>query len=304
MSIDTRPAPAAPSNRPLPETVPVRRRRPRRVADILSGGGVHLLLIAMGLFSVVPILIVLMNSFKTTQGIFGAPFALPDAETFNLQGYINVFTRGNFLLNYQNSLIVTLATIVLTIVLGTLAAWALVEYKVPITPVLAGFFVVGIMLPIRLGTVPLIKIMTSWGLMDTLTALILVYTAMQLPLAIALMTTYFRAVPNELKEAARIDGAGEWRTLGITLPIVRVGIAAVASITMLPVWNDLWFPLILAPNKQNQTVTLGVQQFVGQFQNDYPALLASLTLGAVPLVILFAVFSRQYIAGLTKGYGK
>jgi len=304
MAIDTRPAAAAPSRRPRPEPAAPRRRRPRRAADVLAGSGVHLLLILMGLFSVVPILIVLMNSFKTTQGIFGAPFALPDAETFNLQGYINVFTRGNFLLNYQNSLIVTLATIVLTIVLGTLAAWALVEYKVPITPVLAGFFVVGIMLPIRLGTVPLIKIMTSWGLMDTLTALILVYTAMQLPLAIALMTTYFRAVPNELKEAARIDGAGEWRTLGITLPIVRVGIAAVASITMLPVWNDLWFPLILAPSKQNQTVTLGVQQFVGQFQNDYPALLASLTLGAVPLVILFAVFSRQYIAGLTKGYGK
>lgn len=304
MSIDTRPAPAAPRSPSLREPAVVRRRRPRRAADVLSRGGVHLLLIAMGLFSVVPILIVLMNSFKTTQGIFGAPFALPDAETFNLQGYVNVFTRGNFLLNYQNSLIVTLATIVLTIVLGTLAAWALVEYKVPITPVLAGFFVVGIMLPIRLGTVPLIKIMTSWGLMDTLTALILVYTAMQLPLAIALMTSYFRAVPHELKEAARIDGAGEWRTLGITLPIVRVGIAAVASITMLPVWNDLWFPLILAPSKQNQTVTLGVQQFVGQFQNDYPALLASLTLGAVPLVILFAVFSRQYIAGLTKGYGK
>ncbi|WAA65904.1 carbohydrate ABC transporter permease [Microbacterium oxydans] len=304
MAIDTRPAAAAPSRRPRPEPTAPRRRRPRRAADVFAGSGVHLLLIVMGLFSVVPILIVLMNSFKTTQGIFGAPFALPDAETFNLQGYINVFTRGNFLLNYQNSLIVTLATIVLTIVLGTLAAWALVEYKVPITPVLAGFFVVGIMLPIRLGTVPLIKIMTSWGLMDTLTALILVYTAMQLPLAIALMTTYFRAVPNELKEAARIDGAGEWRTLGITLPIVRVGIAAVASITMLPVWNDLWFPLILAPSKQNQTVTLGVQQFVGQFQNDYPALLASLTLGAVPLVILFAVFSRQYIAGLTKGYGK
>ena len=304
MAIDTRPAPAAPPRRPHADSAPPTRRRPRRARDVFSGGGVHLLLIVMGLFSVIPILIVLMNSFKTTQGIFGSPFALPDAETFNLQGYINVFTRGDFLLNYQNSLIVTLATIVLTIVLGTLAAWALVEYKVPITPVLAGFFVVGIMLPIRLGTVPLIKIMTSWGLMDTLTALILVYTAMQLPLAIALMTTYFRAVPNELKEAARIDGAGEWRTLGITLPIVRVGIAAVASITMLPVWNDLWFPLILAPSKQNQTVTLGVQQFVGQFQSDYPALLASLTIGAVPLVILFAVFSRQYIAGLTKGYGK
>jgi raffinose/stachyose/melibiose transport system permease protein len=73
---------------------------------------------------------------------------------------------------------------------------------------------------------------------------------------------------------------------------------------MLPIWNDLWFPLILAPNKSNQTVTLGVQQFVGQFLNDYPALLAALTLGAVPLVLLFAVFSRQFIRGLSAGYGK
>ncbi|MFJ4174684.1 carbohydrate ABC transporter permease [Microbacterium sp. NPDC089696] len=303
MTIDTRP-PAAPVATRAATTSPAPRRRPRTIRDLLAGGGVHLLLVVMAISSIVPILIVLMNSFKTTQGIFGSPFALPDAETFSVQGYINVFTRGNFVLNYQNSLIVTLATIVLTIALGTIAAWALVEYKVRITPLLAGFFVVGIMLPIRLGTVPLLKIMTSTGLMDTLTALVLVYTAMQLPLAIALMMTYFRAVPTELKEAARIDGAGEWRTLAITLPIVRVGIAAVASITMLPVWNDLWFPLILAPSKGNQTVTLGVQQFVGQFQNDYPALLASLTLGAIPLILLFAIFSRQYIAGLTKGYGK
>ena len=81
-------------------------------------------------------------------------------------------------------------------------------------------------------------------------------------------------------------------------------LAAVASITMLPVWNDLWFPLILAPSRENQTVTLGVQQFVGQFQSDYPALLAALTLGAVPLIVLFAVFSRQFIQGLSAGYGK
>jgi raffinose/stachyose/melibiose transport system permease protein len=282
----------------------VKRTRTHRPLDVLSTGTVHVILIVFSLLSTVPILIVIMNSFKTTQGIFNDTFGFPNAETFNLQGYQNLFTRGNFLLNYQNSITVTVATIVLTVLLGTLAAWALVEYKVRIGPLVAGFFIVGIMLPIRLGTVPLLEMMISWKLVDTLTALILIYTAMQLPLAIALMMTYFRSVPTELKEAARIDGAGELRTLGITLPIVRVGIAAVASITMLPVWNDLWFPLIMAPSKDNQTVTLGVQQFVGQFQNDYPALLAALTLGAVPLVILFTVFSRQYIAGLSNGYGR
>ncbi|MCE4026220.1 carbohydrate ABC transporter permease [Microbacterium sp. Au-Mic1] len=287
----------------------IRRRTGERTrtvprADVLTAGFVHALLIVFVLLAILPVLIVVMNSFKTTPGIFGAPFALPNAGTLNLQGYINVFSRGNFGTNYANSIIVTLSTILLTTVLGTLAAYALVEYRVRIGPLIAGFFIVGIMLPIRLGTIPLIKTMVAWHLIDTLTALILVYTAMQLPLAIALMMTYFRQVPTELKEAARIDGAAEFRVFGITLPLVRPGIAAVASITMLPVWNDLWFPLILAPSKGNQTVTLGVQQFVGQFQNDYPALLAALTLGAVPLVVLFAVFSRQYIAGLSSGYGK
>jgi raffinose/stachyose/melibiose transport system permease protein len=146
--------------------------------------------------------------------------------------------------------------------------------------------------------------MIGLRLMDTLWALILVYTAMSIPLGVTLMMTYFRTVPAELKEAARVDGASEWTTFTIVLPLVRPGLAAVATVTMLPIWNDLWFPLILAPSKANQTVTLGVQQFVGQFLNDYPALLAALTLGAVPLVLLFAVFSRQFIRGLSAGYGK
>ncbi|MDH6182150.1 raffinose/stachyose/melibiose transport system permease protein [Microbacteriaceae bacterium SG_E_30_P1] len=264
----------------------------------------HALLLVFVVLAIGPILVVIMNSFKTTEGIFSGPFLPPNADTFNLAGYENVFKRGEFFLNYQNSLIVTLATVVVTIVFATLAAYALTEYKVRITPLLSGFFIIGIMLPIRLGTVPILQTMISWGIIDTLLALVLVYTAMSLPLAVALMMTYFRSVPNELKEAARVDGAGEFRTLGITLPLVRPGLAAVASITMLPVWNDLWFPLILAPSRENQTVTLGVQQFVGQFQSDYPALLAALTLGAVPLIVLFTVFSRQFIQGLSAGYGK
>lgn len=286
-------------------TVPFKQRRVRlQKGEAASATFVHALLIVFAIVAILPILVVVMNSFKTTMGIFGAPFAIPSAETFNLDGYKNVFTRGNFAANYANSIIVTVATIAATIALATGAAWALVEYKVRISPLLTGFFIIGIMLPIRLGTVPIIKMMVATGLIDTLAALVLVYTAMQLPLAIALMMTYFRSVPTELKEAARMDGAGEFRTLSIALPLVRPGIAAVASITMLPVWNDLWFPLILAPSKANQTVTLGVQQFVGQFQSDYPALLAALTLGALPLIVLFTVFSRQFIQGLSAGYGK
>jgi raffinose/stachyose/melibiose transport system permease protein len=265
---------------------------------------VHGLLILFVLLALGPILIVILNSFKTTPAIFGGPFDLPTAKTFSVDGYLRVFTRGNFLMNYKNSLIVTVATILLTVATSALAAFALVEYRLRMTAPLIGLFVVGIMLPIRLGTVPILEIMISWNLVDTLTALILVYTAMSIPIAVTLMVAYFRTVPTELKEAARIDGAGEIRTFLIALPIVKPGLAAVATLTMLPVWNDLWFPLILAPSKSNQTVTLGVQQFVGQFLSDYPALLAALTLGAVPLIVLYVIFSRQFIRGLSQGVGK
>jgi len=275
-----------------------RKRKSSWTAERIT---VHLLLLFFVALALGPILLVIMNSFKTTPGIFLGPFQLPHGRTFSLDGYGRVFTRGNIADNYLNSLIVTVSTVVLTVVTSALAAFALVEYKLKMAPVLAGLFVVGIMLPIRLGTVPILEIMIAWRLVDTLTSLILVYTAMSIPIAVTLMVAYFRTVPTELKEAARIDGAGEFRTFLIALPIVRPGLAAVATLTMLPVWNDLWFPLILVPSKQNQTVTLGVQQFVGQFMNDYPALLAALSLGIVPLVVLYVIFSRQFIRGLSQG---
>jgi raffinose/stachyose/melibiose transport system permease protein len=278
-----------------------RRRKPIWTAERIV---VHALLLVFVALAIGPILLVIMNSFKTTPAIFMGPFRPPGEHTFSVAGYVRVFTRGNIVGNYANSLIVTVVTVVLTVAFSSLAAFALVEYKVRLAPALTGLFVVGIMLPIRLGTVPLLEIMISWRLVDTLTSLILVYTAMSIPIAVTLMVAYFRTVPTELKEAARIDGAGELRTFLIALPIVRPGLAAVATLTMLPVWNDLWFPLILAPSRQNQTVTLGVQQFVGQFMNDYPALLAALSLGIVPLVVLYVIFSRQFIRGLSQGVVK
>ena len=127
---------------------------------------------------------------------------------------------------------------------------------------------------------------------------------MSLPLAVVLMGQFMRQTPRELKEAARIDGAGELRVFGLMIPLVRPGLAAVATVTMLPIWNDLWFPLILAPSDRTSTVTLGIQQFVGQYATDWSAVLAALTLGAIPIIVLFVLFSRQFVSGLTAGVGK
>jgi raffinose/stachyose/melibiose transport system permease protein len=260
----------------------------------------HLVLIFFVLLAIVPVALIVMNSFKSTSAIFAGPFTPPNLDTLDLKGYDSVLNDSNFLGYYRNSIVVTVSSVALTVTSSAFCAWAISEYRVRLAPIIAGLFLVGIMLPIRLGTVPLLRMMVGWGLFDTPVALILVYTGMSLPVAVAVMLVYFRTVPRDLKDAARCDGAGELLTLRIALPIVLPALAAVATITMLPIWNDLWFPLILAPH--NQTVTLGTQQFVGVFNNNWPALLAALTCGAVPLILLFTAFSRQFIRGLSAGF--
>ncbi|MEA3335971.1 MAG: carbohydrate ABC transporter permease [Chloroflexota bacterium] len=261
----------------------------------------YALLLGAAAVALFPIVLIIMNSFKTRKAIFRAPWLPPTAETFSTAGYETIIERSNFGLYFANSLIVALVSMFLILLTGAMAAYALSEYEFRGNRILGLYLALGIMIPIRLGTVSILRLMVSLHLVNTLFALILVYTAMGLPLAIFILTEFMRQVPRELKEAARIDGASEYRIFRIILPLVRPAIATVAVFTMIPVWNDLWFPLILAPGEKTKTVTLGAQQFLGQFVSDWNAVLSSLTLAMVPVLIIYVIFSRQLISGLTAG---
>nr|WP_314900541.1 carbohydrate ABC transporter permease [uncultured Deefgea sp.] len=206
------------------------------------------------------------------------------------------------MLYFGNSLTVTLVSLALILLFGAMAAWALSEYKFRGNRILAIYMMIGIMVPIRLGTVSILELIVQLNLINTLTALILVYTAQGLPLAVMILSEFIAQIPKELKEAARCDGVGEFKIFfQVILPLIRPAVATVAVFTMIPVWNDLWFPLILAPGEETQTVTLGVQQFIGQYVTDWNAVLASLSLAVIPVLILYTFFSRQLIRGLTSG---
>lgn len=263
---------------------------------------VHAVLLVYTVIALFPIVLVLFNAFKSRKAIFSAPLMPPTSDTFSLIGFDTVLTRSDFGLYFGNSLTVTLATLFLVVFLGAMAAWALSEYSFKGNAVLALYLAVGIMIPIRLGTVSILRLIVSLDLINTLAALILVYTAMGLPLSIFILSEFMRQIPKELKDSARCDGVGEYRIFyRIILPLVRPALATVAVFTMVPIWNDLWFPLILAPGDGTRTITLGVQQFVGQYVTDWNAVLASLTLAIIPVLVLYAFFSRQLIAGLTQG---
>ena len=158
------------------------------------------------------------------------------------------------------------------------------------------------MVPIRLGSVSILRMMVELNLVNTLTALILVYVAQGLPLAILILGEFIQQIPKDLRDAARCDGVSEYRIFfSIILPLIRPAIATVAVFTMVPIWNDLWFPLILAPGDGKQTITLGVQQFIGQYVTDWNAVLASLTLAIAAVLVLYLLFSRYLVRGLTAG---
>jgi raffinose/stachyose/melibiose transport system permease protein len=275
------------------------KRSPARSSLQLVGA--HVALLSYTVLALFPIVLVMMNSLKSRNAIFGAPFSPPTEATFSLVGYNTVFERANFVLYFRNSLVVTIGALVFILIAGTMASFALAEYDFRGNTFLGLYLALGIMIPIRLGTISILRLMVSLGLNDTLFGLILVYTAQGLPLAVFVLSQFMRQVPKDLKDAARVDGASEYRIYWMVLPLVRPAIGTVMVFNMIPIWNDLWFPLILAPSEQNKTVTLGAQAFLGQFVNDWNAVLASLTLAIIPVVVLYIVFSRQLIRGLTAG---
>ncbi|MGQ0603834.1 MAG: carbohydrate ABC transporter permease [Anaerolineales bacterium] len=261
----------------------------------------HVILLAYLLLALFPIFLIVINSFKDRSAIFGMPYELPGAETFSLIGYETVFARASFQQYFINSVIVTVTSLLAILFAGAMAAFALSEYRFPGNALMGLYLSFGIMIPIRLGTVSILRLMVDLGLVNNLLALILVYIAQGLPLAVFILSQFMRQVPRELKEAARIDGASEYRIFWLVLPLVRPAIGAIGIFTMIPVWNDLWFPLILAPSDQTATVTLGVQQFLGQFVSDWNAVLASLTLAMIPILLLYLIFSRQMMRSITAG---
>lgn len=268
----------------------------------LRTGLIHLALISYTLIALFPVFLTLVNSFKTRNAIFREPMAIPTPSTFSLVGYETVLKQGDFFGYFQNSLIVTVVSIALALLFGAMAAFALSEYRFRGNLLMGLYLALGIMIPIRLGTVAILQGMVAAGLVNTLTALVLVYTAQGLPLAIFILSEFMRTVSDDLKNAGRIDGLSEYAIFfRLVLPLVRPAMATVAVFTMIPIWNDLWFPLILAPGEATKTVTLGAQMFIGQFVTNWNAVLSALSLAILPVLVLYVIFSRQLIRGITSG---
>ena len=249
---------------------------------------------------VVPLLVALVSSFKTTAEIMNAPFGLPESLSFG--NFSKVLGEGNFVIYFRNSMIVTVGSEVIILTLSAMAGYALGRYRFRLNGAMYTLILMGLMIPAKLLLVPLFLQLKQMDLLDSLWGLILVYAAGGIPAGVFIMTGFFRALPNALEAAARIDGASEWTIFHrIMLPLVRPQLAIVAIYTAIPIWNDFLLPIVFISSPNLKTMPQGLSVFFGEHAVNMGALFAGLTISALPLIALYLVLSEQFIKGLTAG---
>jgi raffinose/stachyose/melibiose transport system permease protein len=262
-----------------------------------------ILLWGYAVVALAPLVLMVLNSLRAPRDVLNHPLGLPSTVDFSAYG--RAWREASFATYFRNSVVVTVLAVALGTGVSVLAAYPLGRYRFRGSTLLSAYFLSGLMLPVRLGIVPIYYLLDSLRLVDSLTGLILVYAASGVPFSVFVLSGFFGQLPGDLEEAARLDGAGDLQIFGrVMLPLVRPALATVVVFQFVPLWNDFIFPLVLLRTTDKSTIPVGLTVFFGEFQTDWATLSAGLVLATAPLVILFLLATRQIVAGLTAGMSK
>lgn len=293
--------------RPKPGTgqsLPQRRAR-STTSDTVVAGVSHAMLTLWCLIVILPLLWTIMTSFKTTSEIFASPFALP--TSWNLKNYINAWTTAGIGNYFINSVIVVGAALVIVMMLGSMCAYVLARFAFRGSRTIYYLMLAGLTFPIFLAIVPLFFTLRNFGLLNTLPGLIITYVAFALPFTVFFLFSFFKALPNEIAEAAALDGAGEWRTFfQVMMPMAKPGLSSVLIFNFLGLWNQFLIPVALNTNTKNYVLSQGLAAFASQagYAVDFGILFAAVVITVVPVLIIYIIFQRQLQGSVSQGTSK
>ena len=260
----------------------------------------HIVMIIWSFISIFPLWFLIINTFKVKKEIYTNFFGLPSKWT--LDNYSALMGNSDFFAYFRNSFLVVVISLFMILFVGSLCAYALAHWRTKTSRGVYYFFVIGMMLPIKIATIRLLQIMKALNTLNTLFCLFPVYIAMGLPTAVFILTEFIHGLPGELYEAGFMDGASRFRIwYRIVIPLTRPALATVAIYNLVPIWNDLWFPLIFITKESSKTVLLAVTRLQGQYSTDWPKVLTVLTLSSLPVIALYLGMSKSFIKGLTAG---
>ncbi|MET3896879.1 ABC-type glycerol-3-phosphate transport system permease component [Devosia sp. UYZn731] len=262
----------------------------------------HVALIVWVLVICAPLLWVLMSSFKTTSQIFQSPFTLP--TSFNFDNYVSAWTSASIGTYFFNTVIVVGCALVIVMLLGSMCAYYLARYEFKGSKVIYYLMLAGLTFPVFLAVVPLFQTLKGFGLLNTFPGLIITYVAFALPFTVFFLFAFFKTLPQEVAEAAMIDGAGPWRIFfTIMLPMAKPGIASVAIFNFLGLWNQFLLPIALNTNSNNYVLSQGMASFASQagYAVNFGSLFAAVVITVLPVLVTYIIFQRQLQGSVSPG---
>jgi|SRR5579875_2511320 len=263
--------------------------------------GVYVVLTVAAVLCVFPILWVILTSLRTADSAFGGSF-IPSWTEWTPIAYLHAFTQAGVGGGLVNSLLVTACTICLVLFVAVLGGYGFARFAFRGVRLLYLLIVSTLMIPIAAILIPLFLEIKTFHLLNSLPGLILIYTATSVPFAVILMRGFFQRTPGELADAARIDGATEWAVfLQVMLPLVRPAILTLAVFQFLFSWNEFLLAETFLSSPSKLTLQPRIYAIVGMYSTNWPLLCASLVISMVPIVILYALIQRKFVAGLTAG---
>lgn len=271
-----------------------------KVRSIIVKAIIYLFLVLIAVLYIAPLLWVFMVSFKTNAEIFTSPFALP--ESFYLDNFTFAWTAGKLGIATLNSFIVCTVTLLLSMLIGSMAAFAIGRLRFKLAKPCMTFFLLGMMLPVHCVLIPLFTRFARIGLSNSLVGLIIPYLTFSLPTTIFIMTGFFQSMPNELIESACIDGSSIYGIFfKIALPLSRTGLFVTGLMTFVANWNELLLAMVFISDDAKKTLPVSLSKFVGPYNTNYSQMFAAIIIAIIPTIIVYCVFSNQIVDGLTAG---
>ncbi|WP_252502227.1 carbohydrate ABC transporter permease [Sporosarcina sp. Marseille-Q4943] len=258
------------------------------------------ILIVFSLIALYPIYLMFLSSVKPNLEILTAPLSFP--KEFTLENFAVVWEKVNFSSYVWNSVYVSALSIFFILFFSSLAAFYLSRYDFKWNAFILFFFMLGLMIPMKLAILPLYMMMLKLGLLNSLNSLVIVYIAGNVPFAVFVFYGFFRSLPKDLDQSARLDGCNEFQIYyKIILPLMRPSLAIVGIVNLIGVWNDFFYPLIFIHDDAKNTIPLGMLSLFGEYDTQWNLLFAGLTISSLPMIVAFLLASKQFIEGLTTG---
>lgn len=258
------------------------------------------ILLGFALLMIYPLYWLFISAFKTSEDFFQRPFKLP-AEWI-LDNFVRAWEVANLGTAMINSVIVTLSATALTVFLSGLTAYAISRFDFRLKGPLMAFFLLGLLIPIHSTLVPLFIMMNKVGLLNTYWALILPYTAFELPIGIFLTVAYMQSIPKDIEESAYIDGSGYWGVFfRMMLPLSVPILFTVAILAFLRFWNEFVFALVFINDAKLKTLPLSLAIFSDGYTTNYGLTMGAMAIAVIPTIIMYLIFQEQIMKGMLAG---